>query len=408
MENFENDKATTEWLDSQTSAKTRENYAYAFPFFLKFMQKTGNELLEMRKADVDNHTFEMEKHVLACKNWVTKQPYKTNPNKLYSDAHAKAVVTSARSFFAYYRMDLKFRRQESTKLAAAMPVQEKYKFTLDDFRRMYAVADLDEKYVLCVGKSFMLRAEDFVIRVRGDLEPYVNQEVPVCITQSGITTMKEHILAFPFVDSDALPIVKLMLEKMTREGRTKPTDRMFTLHKRELTRALKRLCEKAGINTGNKAVKFHCLRAFGCDKLASYMSESKWKQVVGKKIHESAYVSADELRKDFIRAMPDLTITKREQTGDLVLMAKLEAAKMALRLAGLTESEISAHIRMRKAVSVPEQIEALENLAKKHSNKSGNVAAGGLAYQQAQVRETAKFIADVMRGVKAELKKDGA
>ena len=40
---MENDKATLEWLNSQTNAKTRENYAYAFPFFLKFMQKTGDE-----------------------------------------------------------------------------------------------------------------------------------------------------------------------------------------------------------------------------------------------------------------------------------------------------------------------------------------------------------------------------
>ncbi|MCJ7560080.1 hypothetical protein MUO79_05620 [Candidatus Bathyarchaeota archaeon] len=395
---MENDKATLEWLNSQTNAKTRENYAYAFPFFLKFMHKTGDELLEMRKADA---TYEVEKQALACKNWVTKQPYKTNPNKTYSDAHAKAVVTSARSFFAYYRMDLKFRRQEAVKLANAMPVQEKYKFMLDDFRRMFAVADLAEKYVLCVGKSFMLRAEDFVVRTRGDLEPYVNQEAPVCITQSGITTMKEHVPAFPFMDVDALPIIKLKLEQMTREGHVKPTDRMFTLHKRELTRTLKRLCEKAGINTGNKTVKFHCLRAFGSDKLASYMSESKWKQVVGKKIHESAYVSADELRKDFIRAMPDLTINKREQTGDIAQMAKLEALKAIAQTMGINTTDV---FKMRKAVSMPEQISALENLVEKQG-KSGFVKAGGLSYQQAQTQELAKFTADFIRGVKAELNK---
>jgi hypothetical protein len=401
---MENDKATLEWLDSQTSAKTRENYAYAFPFFLKFMQKTGSELLEMRRADVANQTFEVEKHVLACKNWVVKQPYKTNPNKLYSDAHAKAVVTSARSFFAYYRMDLKFRRQETTKLAAAMPVQEKYKFTLDDFRLMYAVADLDEKYVLCGGKTIMLRAEDFVMLTRGDFEPYVNREVPISIGE--IPTGKEKIPAYPFIDLDAQPIIKLMLEKMTREGRLKPTDRMFTLHKRELTRTLKRLCDKAGINVGNKLVKFHCLRAFGCDKLASYMSESKWKQVVGKKIHESAYVSADELRKDFIRAMPDLTINKHEETGDVALTAKLEVLKALAKDMHITEAQISAAFRMRKAVTIPEQILVLENLREKHSGKDGNVAAGGLTLQQVQARETAKFIADIIRGVKAELKKD--
>ena len=39
------------------------------------------------------------------------------------------------------------------------------------------------------------------------------------------------------------------------------------------------------------------------------MSESKWKQIIGKKISEGAYVSPQELREAYLRAMPTIAIS---------------------------------------------------------------------------------------------------
>lgn len=390
-----------EWLDSQTSDKTFDNYKYGIDFFLQFMREQGLDvdgfkLLSMREHDLNAREFEMEKRVLDFRKWIVKQPQKQNPNETYGDGVGKAVTTAVRSFFAYHRMDLKFRRAESKKLTNVIPRQEKYKFTIEDFRRMDAVADLDEKYVLRTGKSVGLRAEDFVEFTRGDLEPYITQEAPICITQQGRITKKEHVPAWPFIDADAQPIIKLKLEQMTREGKIDVNCKMFTLEKRELTRTLKRLCNKAGINTGNKLVKFHCLRAFLIDKLAGYMSESKWKQIVGKKISEGAYVSADELRKHVIRAMPDLLIIKQENNSTIAQLAKLEALKAIAQTMGIDTANV---FKMRKAVSTPEQITVLEEVTK----KAGNVKAGGLPYEQSLAKNTAKFLADVIRQTKEEL-----
>lgn len=171
---------------------------------------------------------------------------------------------------------------------------------------MFEFADLEEKYVLCVGKSFGLRASDFLRLSRGDLEPYVDREPPAAIGQ--YATQKEDAPAYPFIDSDSQPVIKLMLDKMTRQGRTKPSDRMLSYRNEiQLSRTLRRLTEKAGIVTGNKIVRFHCLRKFLIDHLSSYMSESKWKMVVGKKVAESAYVSSDTLRDDYKRVMSETT-----------------------------------------------------------------------------------------------------
>jgi hypothetical protein len=40
------------------------------------------------------------------------------------------------------------------------------------------------------------------------------------------------------------------------------------------------------------------------------MSESKWKQIVGKKINEGAYVSPESLREDYRRVMSETLLNK--------------------------------------------------------------------------------------------------
>jgi predicted nucleic acid-binding Zn-ribbon protein len=57
-----------------------------------------------------------------------------------------------------------------------------------------------------------------------------------------------------------------------------------------------------------KRVRFHCLRKFLIDRLSAYAGESQWKQIVGKSIDEGAYVSQDQLKGVFQRAMKDLLI----------------------------------------------------------------------------------------------------
>ncbi len=138
------------------------------------------------------------------------------------------------------------------------------------------------------------------------MEPNLEKEPPISI--GPYRTQKESVSAFPFIDSDAKPVVKLMLEKMTREGRTNPKDKILLYADEiQLTRVLKRCVDKAGINSGGRQVRFHCLRKFLADHLSSIMSESKWKLILGKTVSESAYISPDDLAKDYARAMTETT-----------------------------------------------------------------------------------------------------
>ena len=170
--------------------------------------------------------------------------------------------------------------------------------------------------------------------------------------------------AYPFIDSDAQPVIKLMLEQMTREGRTNATEKMLTYeYSKELTQVLKRLVVRAGIVTGNKRVRFHCLRKFLIDNLSRFMSESKWKQIVGKVIDEKAYVSEDSLREDYKRAMPETTFAKTVPEGELELLVKKQMLIAQAKSQGITEDEIKRIFRSKKASTVQAEISLLEEIA---------------------------------------------
>lgn len=255
---------------------------------------TGDQVLADRKQD-EEHKW--EKRGLAFKQWLMDK-------KGLSSYTATAAHMTVRGFFAYYYRELKYRRQEAKKAGERTRKTEDYRFVREDLKKMCDVADLTEKYVITAGKSFGFRAKDFLRLTRGDLTPYLDREVPIAIGPIG--TGKEKVPAYPFIDADALPIIKLMIEQMDREGRTDPNERILTYSRTlTLSRVVRRVAKRTGIDFGNKRVRFHCLRKFLTDHLASHMSESKWKQVVGKSIDEKAYVSADELKKDYARAMTE-------------------------------------------------------------------------------------------------------
>lgn len=306
---FNGDLASQQFMKS-LKGNTQDNYRQGWFHFLQFTGLTGDQILLSRRTQTklpedDLERFNWEHKVTEFKEWIAQQisPEKKRP---YASSTARAYTIAARSFFAYNRSQLRFIRREREALTDDEPVYEDYRFTKDELRRAAEVGDVEEEYVVTVGKSFGLRAGDFVKLTRGQLEPYLDREPPIFIGE--LVTEKEKVKAFPFIDSDAKPVIKAIIQKMNSQGRTDPNDRIIPYSNDiQLSRALKRAVEATNIFTGNKRVRFHCLRKFLIDHLASYMSESKWKQIVGKTIDEKAYVSPDSLATDYKRVMGETT-----------------------------------------------------------------------------------------------------
>lgn len=305
---FSDDKATTEWLDSFESKKNTQNtYATGWRRFLEYAGMTGDQILADRKGD---HDFRWERKTLDFKRWMVEGARQLkHPEKKLGEHAGRTAATSVEGFFSFYRMSLKFRRSESAMIREAKRKQEDYRFSKEDFKRMVDVADLTEKYVILVGKSFGLRAGDFLRLTRGDLETYISREPPIFIGE--YMTQKEHEPAFPFIDSDAKPVIQNMLKAMDKNGRVASNERILKFKNEiQLSRVLLRAADRAGIKYGNKNVRFHCLRKFLADRLSNWMSSEKWKQIVGKAVPESAYVSPDQLREDYMKAVPETALAE--------------------------------------------------------------------------------------------------
>lgn len=366
-----NDPIANEWLDAQKPS-TKTNYKGIWhKFSEEFVKMSGQEILASRREDKDAF---WEKKVLAFKTYLQDQG-------LASYTTTTAVM-AIRGFFSFYRLSLIYRKTESKRLKERTRKTEDYRFSLDDLKKLYDIADLQEKYAITLGKSFGLRAGDFLRVTRGDLEPHIESEVPISIGE--YKTEKESVSAFPFIDSDAKPIVKLILEKMAREGHTGNTERILSYQDAiQLTRVLKRCVQKAGINTGGKQVRFHCLRKFLIDRLSSFMSDSKWKQIVGKTISEGAYVSPDSLRADYSRAMTETCFTTQAGSQDMEKIAKKQALLMLAKSMGMTEENVAGLFkrfsRIKAKPTIDDEIAELEKaIQEKHkgTETQGNCQDG--------------------------------
>jgi len=353
----------TEWLNSQKKSTTR-TYKSAWKKFEEFTGMTSDQIIEDRKSDTEH---KWERKVLDFKQWLL------NYKKL-SSYSGTMMVNAVRSFFAYHYLDLKYRTSEAKRLSERTRKTDDYKFIVEDLQKMADVADLNEKYVLVVGKSLGLRAGDFLKLTRGDFEAYIDNPVPISMGEIG--TGKEKVPAYPFIDTDAKPVIKNMIDKMTREGRTKPTERILTFKERQLSQTLKRVAKRAGLKTGNKQVRFHCLRKFLIDNISGVMSESKWKQIVGKKISESAYVNPEGLREDYERAMSKITFTKLASENEIELRATQKALEIQLNMmSNLPEDVKKRMLKKIRAVKKmkdwqPVEIEITEQVKEMQNNNT--------------------------------------
>lgn len=309
------DKISETWLNTLTES-TRKVYVFYWKKFLTFTNKTGKQLLEEKKAEgngkMKGKLFEFKQYLLTTKNAKT--------GKVLSENSAKTGINVVRGFFRHYETPLMLSNNERKRLKRAKRKTRDFQFTKGSLSKMAMVSNLTEKYILIVGKSLGLRASDFIRLTYGDFRAIdLNDIAPIPLGE--FDTIKEGIMAYPYLDSDSIPIIKQLLDSNTDK---QDNERVLPYRKTELTVILQRIGKRAKVSNGNLHVRFHGLRKFLIDRLSAYCSESQWKQIVGKTISESAYVSTTQLRKIYTRAMNDITISQpQEQAMNTEQLVKL-------------------------------------------------------------------------------------
>jgi hypothetical protein len=328
------DTEFTTFLDG-LKPHSRNAYHSLFAYWINFTHMNGAETLEFRKKDTDALT---QKKVIAFKQYILSLGKSEN--------FARLGTAAIRGFFASHRLKLEFITSERRTIQEANRSTEDYLFTKEDLAKMSEQANLQEKYILLVGKSVGLRAGDFVNFTYGDFRSiHIEGEAPIALGEK--ITQKEHVKAYPFLDSDAVQVVKAIL---TQHPEAKNSDKILELDEHSLSVTLQRLFEKAHLISGEKRVRFHNLRKYLFDRLTAVASTEQSKQIIGKKISESAYISTEQLRDIYLRAMPSIIINGNGKTH-----VQIEELKDALAQA---ESERRAtQTRLEEALGRIEQLQ---------------------------------------------------
>jgi len=319
------------WVNSGFRQSTKNNYKLGYELFIRFMHETeagtwnDKRLIKEREEDLKTRTFAFEQKLLEFYEWMKSlvqqdrevlvqrkncKPYTITikGGKKLSDNTRQAYAHGVMSFFAFHRLDLKFTHQQSRILnQEAKPVIKYYDFTLEDIKRMAQVAKPKERYVLLVGRSIGLRGCDFVALEQGTFLAHFDEEAPCSLGE--IFTVKEGAYAKPFLDADAKEAAESWLTILKAKGRYSRDKRMIETDEETLTDIIKKLVKKAGIETGNEQVRFHQLRVFLCTRLSKVMEENRWKQIVGKKLAEKAYVKPFQIREDFKKVIPLISVS---------------------------------------------------------------------------------------------------
>jgi hypothetical protein len=297
---FEDDTEISEFLNAQKK-HTRNTYNAYFKRIKEFSNQSGSEILANRK--------QWQKQIFQLHKWLLEHGY--------SESYAQSVCGCLRGFFSFHRKPLMFTRTESKRLGERKRKTQDYLFSKDDLKKMWFDANLKEKWILC-NKAFGLRASDFSKITFGMLRQVKldKSEIPQLLCE--FDTEKESIKAYPHIDFDALEVVKAILDAnpnakdsdyilMTKSKKKHNTYQK--IQSSELSRILRVLAQKSNIQSGNSRIRFHCLRKYAINCLASVMSESKWRLIVGKKISESAYISTLDLKEAYKKALPLISIS---------------------------------------------------------------------------------------------------
>jgi integrase len=336
------------WLSGFSISSVRV-YNAGYELFIKFMDETEEgiwteeRLIREREEDVKKRSYAFEHKLVEFYSWLKEN----HPN--FSDWTRKSYLKAIRSFFAFHRLDVKFTQQQKSKVGKKpKPKTQYYEYTLEDIKKMASVSKPKERYILLAGKELGLRASDFVKLKQGTFEAHdLDEEVPVSLGE--IYTVKEGVNAKPFLGFDGREVVKQWLTVLKSQGRYDPNKPMLEISKSELSEILKRLTKRARINTGNEKIRFHQLRVFLVTRLAQIMETNHWKQIIGKEIDERSYVRPFQLREDYRKVLPlisvnpSVSITRREdleklnrrildvETENIVLRKKIETLKARMK-----------------------------------------------------------------------------
>lgn len=341
--------SVSEFLESISNKHTRKEYRYGIKKFCEWFGKTPEVILEMRKDDLTPRPAEnlierkhrakqFEREIERFHADLTEQGYSVNT--------ARTATLGIRQLFRYHEMPIQMRT--GSKVSKTVKTSRSFPLRIEHVRSMYKVADLRERVLLALATDLALRISDFRNIKRTDL-PDLNQEPPMPFD---VMTSKEDIVAHAFLSTETIELLKVYLTTIEDKENPYlfPSNGRRPISEDRINSWLKKLAEKAGINTQGKRFSFHCFRKmFLSACIDSGVGLTSGKKMCGKAIPKSddTYLTTVQLRQKFLQLKRMLTIQSRKKPEDIRRLAQLETAIEQLQKENVSNKTIAEVMTMR-------------------------------------------------------------
>lgn len=304
MSNENESHYVSEWLNGKSYATT---YRREFQQFVDYVNKDPDTIIKERENDfllppTDRKRWRYED--------IAKQYY-TETLKNVSPNTAMRRLSVVRSFFTFWRMNLKFRKGE---IKRPTIVEPDFKPNINDIKELCQVATPRARAIILTAESSGLRVSDLVNLKRDYvLSQIEREEPPVPLEQ---LTKKKGVVGNPFLHKDACDAIRAYIKTDTHDSEWLFSNGQGSkMNPSAINQMLQRLIEKAQIKTPRR-FRAHCLRKFCQTCLEdSNINSNIIKQIIGHKLNGSeAPYSSNHLREAFKKAQHLLMISKAQKS----------------------------------------------------------------------------------------------
>jgi len=256
---------------------TKASNASGLKKFCIWVKSTPEKLIEEYQQarnfnNLDDWERKKANQITEFYQWIRKE---TNPKtgKPYSSNYCNTVGSAV---LAFYHQNCKALEGVMDSFAPTTLPADQYWFTQDDLRKMFHFGDIQEKAMISLAVSYGQGAKDF-LRIEAqklrDLIDDAKRRNLEFAKWIGKPRSKTGIQPISFLTPEAIESVDAYLTLLEKQKGELPKY-IWCNSKPEkpisgegLNKRLRRLVEKANIETGNKRVSFHCIRKFTFSRL---------------------------------------------------------------------------------------------------------------------------------------------
>ena len=335
-----------EFLNSVSNPRTRKGYRFGLNKFVEWFDKPAEEILAMRQDDLTqreaenlveyrNRAARFEKEIEKSHSYLIEEGYSINS--------ARNMTLGIRQLFRYYQMPVTMR--SGSRVSQTVQTTKNFPLTIEHVRKMFEVANLKERTILCLAVDTGLRISDFLSIRKADLPP-LDKEPPIAFE---LLTQKEKIPAHCFLSQESVDLIKTYLPALRKKNNFYlfSSNGKSHISDEAISKMLKRLAEKAQIELNGKRLSFHCFRKmFLSASIDSGIGLTAGKLMCGKAVpkSDSTYLTSVKLRELFIQLKRFLSINEQPH----IETEKIESLKKAVNK---LQEELTVQKTITKTVS---------------------------------------------------------